>query len=68
VIKCHYCGYEGEFKLIKTWKYSWWSVYFYECLKCGGNFRYQVDPRSKYKSYIMRVGIRGTKLVKDSKE
>ena len=58
VVKCHYCGFEGELKLLKTWRYRWWNVYFYECSKCDSKFRYQVDPRSKYKSYIMRVGIR----------
>lgn len=23
VVKCPYCGFEGEFKLLKTWKYSY---------------------------------------------
>jgi len=42
MIKCPYCGYEGEFQLLKTWKYSWWDVYLYQCPKCNGKFRYQV--------------------------
>jgi predicted nucleic-acid-binding Zn-ribbon protein len=74
VVKCPYCGYGGEFKLLKTWKYRWWNTYFYECPKCGGRFRHQVDPTGKYKSYIMRVAagrgyvIRvGTKGDSDSK-
>ena len=56
-LKCPYCGFEGEFKLLKTWRYRWWDVYLYECPKCGGRFRYQVDPTGKYKSYVMRVGV-----------
>jgi len=56
VVKCPYCGYEGDFKLLKTWRYRWWDVYFYECPKCSGRFRYQVDPSGKRKSYIIRVG------------
>ena len=47
--KCPYCGYEGEFKLLKTWRYRWWDVYFYECPKCNGRFRYQVDPKGTKK-------------------
>jgi uncharacterized Zn finger protein len=58
MVKCPYCGYEGEFKLLKTWKYSKWDVYFYECPICGNRFRYQIDPTGKYKSYIIRIGIR----------
>ena len=62
--KCPHCGYEGEFKLLKTWKYRWWDVYFYECPKCRGKFRWQVDPTGRYRSYVIRVGIRGDKSIK----
>jgi DNA-directed RNA polymerase subunit RPC12/RpoP len=57
--KCPYCGYEEEFKPLKTWKYKWWDVYFYECPKCGGRFRWQVDPTGRYRSYVIRVRVRG---------
>jgi uncharacterized Zn finger protein len=57
VVKCPYCGFEGEFRLLKTWKYRWWNVYFYECPNCCGRFRYQVDPAGKYKSYVMKLGV-----------
>jgi uncharacterized Zn finger protein len=56
VVKCPYCGFEGEFKLLKTWRYRWWNVYFYECPNCHGRFRHQVDPTGKCKSYVMRIG------------
>jgi DNA-directed RNA polymerase subunit RPC12/RpoP len=55
VVKCPYCGFEGEFKLLKTWRYRWWNVYLYECPKCSGRFRYQVDPTGKRKDYVMRL-------------
>jgi uncharacterized Zn finger protein len=61
VVKCPYCGYEGEFKLIKTWRYKWWDAYFYECLNCCRRFRYQVNPAGKYKSYVMKVGVGASK-------
>jgi DNA-directed RNA polymerase subunit RPC12/RpoP len=63
VAKCPYCGYEGEFKLLKTWRYRWWNVYFYECPKCNRRFRYQVDPKGAKKSYVMKIGKR-SKIVK----
>ena len=58
VVKCPYCGYEGEFKLLKTWKYRWWNVYLYECPRCGGRFRYQVDPEGKRRSFIIKTSFR----------
>ena len=68
MVKCPYCGYEGEFRLLKTWKYKWWNVYFYECPKCGGRFRWQIDPTGKYKSYVIRIGVKGARSLKTSKE
>jgi hypothetical protein len=52
MVKCPYCGYEGEFKLLKTWRYRWWDVYFYESSKCNNMFRYQIDAAGKYGGYI----------------
>jgi len=58
VVRCPYCGFEGEFRLLKTWKYRMWDVYYYECPKCSGRFRWQVDPSGRFESYIIRVGKR----------
>ena len=55
MVECPYCGYKGDFKLLKTWKYKWWDVYFYECPHCLGKFRWQIDPEGKKKSYIIKV-------------
>ena len=59
---CPHCNYEGSLKLLKTWRYSLWNVHYYECLKCGGRFRYYVDPEGKRKSYIIPVAKRKKKL------
>ncbi|MDH5815659.1 MAG: hypothetical protein QE164_02560 [Candidatus Nezhaarchaeota archaeon] len=58
VVKCPYCGFDGGHKLLKTWKYNMWDVYFYECSQCKKRFRYQVDPEGKRKSYVLRLGLR----------
>jgi len=58
VVRCPYCGFEGGFKLIKTWRYRVWDVYCYECPKYGGRFRWQVDPSGRYRSYAMKMRSR----------
>jgi len=58
VVKCPYRGFEGEFKLLKTWRYKWWNVYFYEYPRCEGRFRWQTDPEGRRKNYIIKVGGR----------
>lgn len=62
MVKCPYCGFGGEHKLLKTWKYRWWDVYFYECPMCRGRFRLQVDPTGRRKSYVLRIGARRKSL------
>jgi hypothetical protein len=61
--RCPYCGFEGEFKLLKTWKYAAWDVYFYGCPKCYGRFRWQVDPKGRWRSFVMKVGARKSALL-----
>jgi predicted type IV restriction endonuclease len=53
--KCPHCGYKGDFKLLQTWRYSWWNVYYYECPKCSGKFRFYIDPKGEKKSYVIPV-------------
>lgn len=55
MVKCPYCGFEGEHRLLKVWKYRWWDSYFYECTRCGGRFRYHIDPRNQKKSFIIKL-------------
>jgi uncharacterized Zn finger protein len=57
MVKCPYCGCEGEFKLIKTWKFRFYNVKRLECSKCGGIFNhyYGTSPRGKTSEYVIRV-------------
>jgi DNA-directed RNA polymerase subunit M/transcription elongation factor TFIIS len=57
--KCPHCGYKGDFKLLQTWRYSLWNVYYYECPKCSGKFRFYVDPKGEKKSYVIPIIRRG---------
>jgi uncharacterized Zn finger protein len=57
-LKCPYCGFEDEFRLLKTWRYKMWNVYYYCCPNCNRRFRYQVDPEGRRRSFVIRVGTR----------
>jgi hypothetical protein len=56
-------GFEGEFKQLKMWKYSWRNVYLYQYSKCGRQFRYQVDLEGRRKSYVLGIGVGGKRKV-----
>jgi len=52
-VKCPYCGFKGEFKLLRMWKYSWWDVCFYERLRCGVHFTSYVDPEGMRRGFVI---------------
>jgi hypothetical protein len=57
VIKCPYCSYEGDFKLLKTWKFRFYDVKRLQCLRCNNVFNYYhgVSPRTgKVSEFIIR--------------
>jgi len=58
MVKCPYCGFEGEFKLLRAWKFKYYTVYYYECFNCRKLFRYYtgLSPRGKKSDFIIRVG------------
>lgn len=56
VIKCPHCGFDGEHKLLKVWKFRWWGSYLYECPQCKGRFTCYMDPSGRRKNFIIRVG------------
>ena len=58
MVRCPYCGFGGEHRLLKTWRYRAWDVHYYECPRCGGRFRWQVDPTGRCRSYVMKPGGR----------
>jgi hypothetical protein len=51
-VRCPYCGYEGEFGLIKNWRYRWWNAYFYECSQYNTCFACYVVPDVERKGFI----------------
>jgi len=57
-VKCPYCGFEGRFKALKTWKFRFYDVEMLECPNCKGIFNryYGVSPSSGKKSeFVIRV-------------
>jgi uncharacterized C2H2 Zn-finger protein len=63
VVKCPYCGYEGEFKIHKTWRFRFYEVERLECPRCHGVFNhYQgTSPRGRKSEFVIRINpkIRG---------
>ncbi len=57
-----YCGFEGEFKLLKIWRYRWWNVRFSEYPKYNAHFASYVDPEGRRGSFVIlykpRVRVR----------
>ena len=39
MVRCPYCGYEGEFRVLKTWRFRFYNVSRMECLRCHGVFQ-----------------------------
>jgi transposase len=62
-VRCPYCGYEGEFKLLKIWKFRFYEVKRLECPRCHGVFNhYQgASPMGKKSEFAIRVRPRGEK-------
>jgi transposase len=56
-IKCPYCGFEGGFKALKTWKFRFYEVKSLECPSCHGVFNYYqgVSPSGKKSEFTIRV-------------
>jgi len=62
MVKCPYCGYEGElqnFKLLREpWKFRFYTVRILECPSCHSmfNYYYGVSPRSgKVSEFVIKV-------------
>jgi len=58
VVKCPYCGYEGSFRLLRTWKYRFYDVEMLECATCEGRFNYYLGASPKGKRFEFVIGIR----------
>jgi len=61
MVKCPYCNFEGEFKVLKTWKFRFYDVKMLECPSCKRRFNHYhgTSPRSsKPSEFVIRL-IRG---------
>jgi transposase len=60
LVKCPYCGYEGELKILKSWKFRFYEVKRLECPKCHGIFNhYQgTSSRGKKSEFAIRIKTR----------
>jgi len=66
VVKCPYCGYEGEFRVLKTWKFRFYDVKMLECYRCEGRFNHYlgVSPRGRRSEFLIKIKprVRGGSL------
>jgi hypothetical protein len=40
MIRCPFCGFQGNFKVLKTWRFLFYSVNRLECPSYGGIFNH----------------------------
>jgi hypothetical protein len=57
MVKCPYCGYEGQFKVHKNGDSGFTMLRGLSAPKCGGVFNhyYGVSPGGKKSEYVIRV-------------
>ncbi|MEM2288863.1 MAG: hypothetical protein QW503_07245 [Sulfolobales archaeon] len=59
MIKCPYCGYEGDEKIFKLlrepWKYGYYTAKRFECPRCNKKFRYYegVSPSGRHVEFYI---------------
>jgi hypothetical protein len=57
MVKCPYCGYEGEFKLIKNWRFRFYDIKRLEYPKCNNVFNHYagVSAKGKTSDFVIKV-------------
>jgi predicted nucleic-acid-binding Zn-ribbon protein len=57
VVKCPVCGYEGEYKQLKTWRFRFYDVEMLECPKCRNAFNHYhgVSPTGRGSEFVVRI-------------
>jgi len=58
MVKCPYCGYEGEFKeLREPWKFRFYTVKMLQCPKCNNIFNHYsgISPRGKRSEFVIKI-------------
>ena len=65
-IKCPHCGFEGRFKVLKTWRFRFYDVKMLLCPKCMGMFNhyYGISSRGKVSEFVIKVSPRVRKSIK----
>jgi hypothetical protein len=63
MVKCPFCGFEGGFEELKSWKFLFYDVKLLQCSKCRRKFNHYfgVSPRGKRSEFVIRVGWRRRK-------
>jgi len=61
MVKCPYCGYEGEFSLIKNWRFRFYDVKMFECPNCHSVFNHYtgVSVKGKASEFVIKIKPRG---------
>ena len=70
MVKCPFCGFEGEFRELKgPWKFRFYTVRMLQCPSCNGAFNHYegVSPKGKYSEYTIKVTRREKREVKEAK-
>jgi hypothetical protein len=62
-VRCPYCGYGGEHRLLKTWRYGAWEVHYHEYPRYGGRLL-MLRPIDGPGIEISHEGISVKKVVK----
>ncbi len=57
MVKCPYCGFDGEFRLLKSWRFGFYEVKRLECPRCHGVFNHYhgTSPTGKKKEFVIRI-------------
>jgi hypothetical protein len=65
LVKCPFCGSEGGFKELKSWKFRFYDVKLLQCSKCERKFNYYsgVSSKGRRSEFVIRIGQRLRKKV-----
>jgi DNA-directed RNA polymerase subunit RPC12/RpoP len=57
VVNCPYCGFEGELRLLKIWKFRFYDVRRLRCPRCSSVFNHYrgISPRiGKVSEFVIK--------------
>ena len=57
MVRCPYCGFEGEFNLLRTWRFRFYDVRMISCPRCRGVFNYYsgVSSTGRRSEFVVRL-------------